>query len=399
MKHKKIAFNTVWILFAILAISKNFLHFFINIIVPSPFRSLLSNLPYVLCLLCFLYAITILNKKMSNRFILIFISYILFFSYIVLRDLNLYMSDTQFIPYFIYSLIIFISFSMIDFSDNFFLSTRSIFIVFVILTPVLLWFYVSQSRLGINFDYMFFGQAITPIGIFYIFQWKYSKKNSFKEFFIYLMYIAIILLFCNRGSLLWIILACMYIYITLSVHKKFQLFFITFIIFIGLLFSISKVDFSGSRTIMKFLDNSIISDSGRSLYYTNAKRIITEHPFFGIGVFSSRAYLQDSIGLPIFTSAYPHNFFLEVFMQFGLVFPLFIFFLLWLFFYIQLYNSKEYSVDFFFYIFIAYGLRLLLSGSYLYDFSVSMLLGYFCNNSMKKRSYNEVISFDSILQG
>ena len=166
-----------------------------------------------------------------------------------------------------------------------------------------------------------------------------NKSSSFIFFFLYV----IILFFCNRGSFLWVSFALLYVFLTVKFNKRIYLYLFLFIGVVVILANFNKIDFSASRSNSIYGNSSTVQPKSLTLipmikdkikaveksseeFLLNvallAKQSINNHPLIGMGVFSSRLYIQECLNIPTFTSAYPHNFFLEVFMQFGLVIPL-----------------------------------------------------------------------------
>lgn len=121
-----------------------------------------------------------------------------------------------------------------------------------------------------------------------------------------------------------------------------------------------------SRTLNLLLSSELFShDSGRGEYYTAAQRLISEHPIEGIGIFGDRVYFD----------VYVHNFFYEVWLDYGILIGS----LILLFFFLksimtfrkQTPTGKELLVRYF----MAGVIPLFVSGSYLTDTSFGIYLG------------------------
>ncbi len=86
-----------------------------------------------------------------------------------------------------------------------------------------------------------------------------------------------------------------------------------------LLYILNSLDDSAStRTIEMLLGNNLFEDVARDKLFENAFAYIGEHVFLGCGVVNDRVILHDlmpSLGEVI--GCYPHNFFVEMMMQFG----------------------------------------------------------------------------------
>ena len=74
------------------------------------------------------------------------------------------------------------------------------------------------------------------------------------------------------------------------------------------------------RTVQRLLDNALLEDTGRARIYATAVSYIREHLFWGCGALNDRVILHDAVrGIGTLPGSYPHNLFLEIAMQFGVV--------------------------------------------------------------------------------
>ena len=138
--------------------------------------------------------------------------------------------------------------------------------------------------------------------------------------------------------------------------------------------------FPSSRTL-QLLASGFSFDSGRSDIRQIFINGIEESPFAFRGLFSDRFFYALQTKTPLDMTSYPHNFFVEVLYQFGVVFGV-IFFLLLLLLAIRSFillndkKAKSLNLSFFFFFFFASGVaRLFASGSYLTTYEFFLFVG------------------------
>lgn len=141
------------------------------------------------------------------------------------------------------------------------------------------------------------------------------------------------------------------------------------------------VSFRGgsTRTIQTIINGNFLSSVGnRNRLYSLAMEYISENWFHGLGFVNDRIYLAQHVGtLDEILGTYPHNIFLELGMQFGLV-PgvIVILFLIWLF-YTTYRRQDNVQKKLFYIILLSIGIfPLLVSGSYLTTPYFYALLGF-----------------------
>ena len=122
-----------------------------------------------------------------------------------------------------------------------------------------------------------------------------------------------------------------------------------------------------SRTLIYLSEGIITSDSGRGEIYDTVIDRIKENPILGYGVFGDRNFVN---------GVYCHNFFLEVFVDFGVLLPSLLILLICIYYFKILRIASECEIIFFLLLFLASIIPLLVSSSYLIDFRFSLFLGY-----------------------
>lgn len=201
---------------------------------------------------------------------------------------------------------------------------------------------------------------------------------------------AVTLMFGSRGPVLIIVL---FLAVSLfrNLKSKFARFiFITFCVFVGYVF-ISGVYIGWLTSLEKVLKEQNITlasiektlhyddiSNGRDLIYRETIDAITSHPILGIGVFGDRSF-----------AVYTHNLFLELFVDFGVIFGS----LISAFLIIQtslswnktkkIYGTKYTSIMLVIF-FAVYG-QLMFSNSYLQCSLFFAMIGLFCLNGVKNK--------------
>lgn len=376
-------FYNIWLFFTLMGIQKPFFEHINTVYVPGALQGFVNYLPYFICICCFIYYFCILKQTVNLKTIILSCLFFIFLFGMKIRGINYPIDDRIIIIYLCFQYIVFLSLSCIKFSDSFFCMGKYFFLISIAFVPILLNIYFKQYFLNILFDYMFLGQGITPVCLFFVFLW-YEKREGYAFFFSLILFV-IILLFTNRGSFLWTSLAFLYIFYKLPMKRKIKsVVILTLITFVFLVFFYDKIDLSVSRTLSKLLDHSVTTGSGRNKYYDYTLNQIDLNPFIGNGIYKSRVLLADALHLDKINAAYPHNFFLEIFFQFGIIIPVLLILLFIGYIYVCFRNGKRFQNDFFIYVFFAFFLRLMLSGTYIIDFSIPLMLSFICNKSIRK---------------
>lgn len=141
-----------------------------------------------------------------------------------------------------------------------------------------------------------------------------------------------------------------------------------------------------TRTLNALLTNSFIESSGRNALIGGVWKGIRSNPF-GLGIFRDRQFLRPYLRDAMTSEGtYAHNFFLECFLQYGVIFgSVIIVVFIWLMVrcFINVKNNKEQFLCFV--VLVASGFfPLLVSGSYLQWENFYMLMGYFAASRLAK---------------
>lgn len=246
-----------------------------------------------------------------------------------------------------------------------------------ILLRVALWMSYIGAFIGILYAILFvtgnlpmledmynlsFGYALLLPTLFLI----YFNKNKILITFLILA----ILLAGSRGPLIPIfifILAKMFM--AYSKKKIFFIFTSILLIFIALfpilLNYLSDIGIN-SRTLFLLLDGSLDSDSGRGNIYTFVWEKVLERPLIGYGFFADRVFL----------GVYCHNIFMEMFLNWGIFIPLFLYIIIMcigLYLYRKINDEERLLLIL---LFSSSVIPLLLSSSYLIDFRLPIFMGF-----------------------
>lgn len=207
-----------------------------------------------------------------------------------------------------------------------------------------------------------FGYALLLPTLFLI----YFNKNKILITFLILA----ILLAGSRGPLIPIfILILAKMFMAYSKKKIFFIFTSILLIFIALfpilLNYLSDIGIN-SRTLFLLLDGSLDSDSGRGNIYTFVWEKVLERPLIGYGFFADRVFL----------GVYCHNIFMEMFLNWGIFIPLFLYIIIMcigLYLYRKINDEERLLLIL---LFSSSVMPLLFSSSYLIDFRLPIFMGF-----------------------
>lgn len=218
---------------------------------------------------------------------------------------------------------------------------------------------LNKGVYSMGFSYYF----LLPC-LFFIYE--FFEKRTIKYFIFTLISILIILAVGSRGPILSI-----GIYIIIEIFnnfKKERLFTIFLVLLIGIVILIYFHEIAlylyeflskhgiYSRTLYLFLQEDDIHLSNRDYIYNSAINLILEHPTLGIGIAGDRYYFD----------TYAHNLFLEIMLDYGIIFGLIIsIILIYIFLRSTFLLSKDKSFDFIKILFCIGIVPLMISSSYL----------------------------------
>lgn len=187
-------------------------------------------------------------------------------------------------------------------------------------------YWLGENYLGktvhLSYDLNFGYNLLLPVCTFSL---TGLRDKKVKDLFIAGIGIVMILLGGARGPFLSIIIfGVLYVLMATSEskHKARRIILIllvggfVFVVYRDILIALGNILESfhiSSRTINKLLDGSISEDNGRSLIWLNAVNMIKQNPF-GYGAMGARNGLYH-----IHYVGHPHNFFLEILIDYGVV--------------------------------------------------------------------------------
>lgn len=166
------------------------------------------------------------------------------------------------------------------------------------------------------------------LGFYYLFDKYFVSKHKYAWLLLPVLFIATIFPGGRGGFVLLCLYFLFFVFyivfrkrVRLTAMSPIQIGLIIFFIIIGIVVLIVYFDTvkgflqSGITRALEFIDFSnmtinMAGTSGRDLVYSNAIKIIREHPIFGIGIYG---YNYDSVW-----PQYPHNIILELLMQYGI---------------------------------------------------------------------------------
>lgn len=177
-----------------------------------------------------------------------------------------------------------------------------------------------------------FGYMLLPSGVI-LFR-EIIKKFSAITLGVWVVSLALLLFSGARGPLFSVV-AFSFIYLLIKTDKRkkksvFGMAAMLSLIAVAVLKFNSLVDFAyrislkigvNTRILDKLTEGELLSSSGRNNYYDFVIDYIKSHPLIGSGMINDRAIIANALSVPAEDAygAYPHNFFLELLMQFGIV--------------------------------------------------------------------------------
>lgn len=366
MKINLIKYNTLILCFYINS-------FFLVVILKT------LNIPIPIALLhIFLLIPTILKMKFNK----LFINVIFFFILIILA--TIYNIEILKIPLTITYVRIFILTLISIFYINLEISLNllSKYLKKFLIINLIFLIYVSQNKFlyeKLGLDYMSWGYLLLPIILFYTYY--YQKNLKFNYLLLIIGSLFLLLIFGSRFNFLIGFIGVIFLLyqvkhkilrygIVLGIIVSFLILFNLknfLLAIIGILNKINLPTDSIGRLIYS-LNNFIAGkdiSSGRNIIYIQTLETIKKNIFFGNGIFGYIGNIEYRNRNGTF---YPHNIFLEILLQFGII-GLIVFLILILLIIKKIYvkRKKGYKLDNIYFIFIILSLKLLLSDSYLME--------------------------------
>lgn len=196
----------------------------------------------------------------------------------------------------------------------------------------------------------------------------YSKRTIPSTIMSFVLFIAVLAIGSRGGAIIFV----GYVLIDALLNKRkgrwmILLLGLIFVASIPVLMSFFDSIGISSRTMTLLNSGNITYDSGRDYIYQTCIEVLLDHPFFGAGLFGDRVILG---------GVYCHNFVLEICLDFGLFFGVFIILALVLLFIRSFLISKGEGRSLLLVLTCACFLPYMVSGSYLVANNIAIWLGY-----------------------
>ncbi len=384
---KRISFSIIFMYVTLLA--NHSLKQFLNISTNSQ-RELVSLFFYIMIFFVYLINFKYVLNRISKIILFIIITFfvIMLFNYILYPDTFKYIGKDN-IPFFLFGFLSFIFYTSLKNKDIFFI----LFIKSVYIQSFFSILYLSSINFNNNIIYsMSYSYYIFPLLLLLI--WKMFKSFKIIDLFLFLLNLFFLIIIGSRGPLVAIMIFLIILFANKIIkfrNKSQFLINVSLVTFLFLLIiNINKIISNllnilsnqgiKSRTISTVLDSSANFLSGRDKVFFYTLDYINKRPVFGYGVLGDRKVLS-FIG-----QAYPHNIFLEILMQYGIIIGFLILIaLLGLIFYrfLKRSNNKER----YFFAFNLGFLPLLVTGSYLTFYNFWLFLAIFINYDVEIRKF------------
>lgn len=195
----------------------------------------------------------------------------------------------------------------------------------------------------------------------------------------------------SRSIVIYTVMIVGGIYLYLSRNKYYVLKLILGIFTVYFVFDYKKITswvgtyllqfFPTSRTIELLSNGKIFVLSGREVYFDIIEKSLKNNPFAIHGLLTDRIIIGNSIGHTTYITEYPHNIFLEVFYQHGIILGLLFFIVLLLIVVksiivaIKQRNGGKWDIALFIIVVSFAVSQLLVSNSYIISISFGLLIG------------------------
>ncbi|MFY8331106.1 O-antigen ligase family protein [Vagococcus carniphilus] len=315
----------------ITSFSLNFLIFLqpINRLVDQyelvPYVSLFFRIILLLGQLGIVYSFLISLKKLKKDVLVLFFMLLLsvIFTYLFFQQNMKYFTEFDFTYYFLYS---FLGYSIIR-QCNVEKKLFNFFLYFFSISTSIFLVYVKRMNVEDVLPYMEFGFALIIPILILIYLFLIEKKKWLLPFII--ISVMMLFVYSNRGVILCIasfvfLYLIRKLFITEVTIKKTLISLFTFSLVFSFIINyknifqkiILSLDSNGieSRTLKLLIDGNFSDDSGRSYIQYFFLEKLKENPF-GYGIYGDRYIYEKSNGI----ATYPHNLFLELLIDFGIV--------------------------------------------------------------------------------
>jgi hypothetical protein len=261
----------------------------------------------------------------------------------------------------------------------------------ITLVSVFTQFFIFDSDFFLNSSYNqnFAYTLLLPSAIFWD---KFLKRPSFLSLFFFILSSSFIILLGSRGPLFSLVF---FLGLSLLFNDKnfnkipFLLLLLVFGLFFYDILIISFESLANSlnlsvRVLNFFRNDNFFQDIGRIKIIEISLRSLIESPFFGVGLFMDRVLIGKEFGsnfISDFSGWYPHNIFIEILLNFGLLIGFFLIFsLLFSFIFLLFKYYKNSTISSLTLIFLSTSFApLIVSSSYLESTLFFFFLGFIFN--------------------
>lgn len=349
--------------------------------------------------ICALYAIVvILSKKPTKKFFacLITVAIFLIVSLLINPEIITYLEDSVII----FVLRVLVGLFLISHVTDYKQLVEKLLMYFI---PTIMYIILFALVGYVNDNYMGFSYSLlVPATIYCIYGYAF-KKNRY--LIVGVLGLILILAYGARGAFAAGVVG-IGLYFIISSKQSFRKMIIIalgIVVLLVLTLNFYKVVelllkyFETSRTLKILLSGQLYNGGGRSII----QRIVIENiSFLPRGFFSDRFIIAKGIGMNVNESLYPHNLFIEVIFQFGIILGVtFLVLLITKVIKALILTVKEKSneQDILFYsLVIPYLFKAMLSGSYLTDYTFGIALGICISilriKQKRKKMYGKAIA-------
>ena len=246
--------------------------------------------------------------------------------------------------------------------------------ILIILSVIIMFILFPTEEVTINSYSQTFGYAILPAVI--ISFNAFMNNRSVLQLIYFVASFVLVIIAGARGpfviSILFIMIRCFQGIKSIGEGRKVSSTFIVFSIcvFMAIVFMpkiediITKYSFQDSNRLLEMLrEDDLLEDEARNSLKSKSIALIWDHPF-GMGLGQERVALSDFHKEAV--GNYPHNFFLEIFIQYGWILGFTIIVSLLYFMFISFFKNKNVTTKNIWLMFFFIGfLPLMFSGSYI----------------------------------
>ena len=273
---------------------------------------LIKKVFLLLCVFSLLF-----TKKLNVKivFIVLIVAIVFGTTYLLFGENLAFMSDVYF------DLICCVVCLLLLINGDVDLDKLSFFLIILSRIAIIVCIYTLFTKTNLNYyitkDYMTFSNGvIVPLGLI---AFSICIYNKMLDWAIFGSGLIVLLIYGSRGSFLTLIVLLMFLFYERMKRHKIVL-VLTLLVSVVVSFLVSPtvlLEGYSSRTIGKIVANSLFDLNGRAEIWTYLFKCSFEDVFLGHGLCGDRYYL--SLIYSTSNQVYAHNFFLELFVDFGVV--------------------------------------------------------------------------------